>query len=70
MKLYDAYLAGWHACDAGVDGRYKFCRPDECSDNPALNRAWTLGWSEAFDREEEDDEPLPADWLDLENWCR
>ena len=35
----------------------------------ALRRAWQMGWQDAFDREDEDEEPLPAEWLSLEDFC-
>jgi hypothetical protein len=34
---------------------------------PALRRAWQQGWSDAFEREEEDEEPLPESFLSLED---
>lgn len=68
MTLYEAYLAGWNACLQGVDGRYWFTRPEQVEDEPRLRRCWQLGWQDAFDREDEDDEPLPAEWLCLESW--
>lgn len=65
MTLYEAYLAGWRACLNGVDGRYWFTRPDGVQAEPRLRRAWQMGWSDCFDRDEEDDEPLPESWLSL-----
>ena len=47
-----------------------FTRPDDIENEPALRCAWQMGWQDAFDREDDDDEPLPADWLDLESICR
>ena len=70
MLLYEAYREGWHACLCGVDGRYWFTRPDDVEREPVLRRAWNLGWNDAFDREDDDEEPLPADFLDLENWVK
>jgi hypothetical protein len=69
MTLYDAYLAGWNACLAGVDGRYWFTRPEEIEREASLRRAWCIGWEHAFDREDDDEEPLPANWLSLEDFC-
>ncbi len=66
MMLYEAYLAGWRACLDGVDGRYWFARPEEVEREVGLRRAWQAGWQDAFDRDDDDDQPLPADWLDLQ----
>jgi hypothetical protein len=67
MTLYEAYLAGWQSCCDGVDGRYWFTRPQDVEREPALRRAWQQGWSDAFEREEEDEEPLPESFLSLED---
>jgi hypothetical protein len=65
MTPYQAYLAGWNACLAGVDGRYWFTRPEECEREPHLRRCWQRGWSDAFDREEDDEQPEDEEWLSL-----
>ena len=69
MTLYEAYIAGWSTCMAGGDGRYWFNRPEECNgEDRALQIAFNMGFGDAFDAED-DEAPLPADFLSLEDFC-
>lgn len=62
---YECYLAGWQDCLDGADGRFPdMYRPEY---NKAQRRYWFEGWQECFEREDEDDEPLPEEWLSLDD---
>lgn len=50
MTTAEAYIAGWHACMAGLDGRYS--NPHEDRD---LNYAWNYGFLNAMDAEDGED---------------
>jgi isocitrate lyase len=57
-----AYVAGWQACMAGVDGRYA----SESSSKAENSYAWIHGWLDAMEAEDSE-EPQPdcagyGDW--------
>ena len=54
MTEAEAYIAGWRACFAGVDGRYA---PLELYGDTKY--AWKHGWLDALEAEE-NEEPQPA----------
>lgn len=54
MTQAQAYVAGWEACMAGVDGRYH--DPDASEE---VNYAWYAGFLDAIETED-DEEPEPA----------
>jgi hypothetical protein len=55
-----AYIGGWRACENGCDGRYL---PETQSGGPLaedLRYAFTHGFLDAMDREDDNEEPEPA----------
>ena len=54
MTEAQAYVEGWHACLAGVDGRYM------AYENEDLRYAWHHGWLDAL--ESQDGEIPEPEW--------
>lgn len=50
-----AYIDGWHACDAGLDGRFVNPHPRPSD----ISYAWTHGFLDAMEAEEDGEIPEP-----------
>lgn len=58
MSEATAYRNGWHACMAGVDGRYVPLAENGYTTEEA-RYAWTAGWLDAMEADDDED-PEPA----------